>query len=171
MLLWLRVCTARTWCCYDTSTDLTPEWHIYIPPHLPYIDPYTTSFVYYTVTSYLVPWPSARTVTVCRVILYAPGRALFPPFQAPFQSYNPTPGGILTPVLRQCWPSKISARHVHSNPQADLLSMSLSLTSQYTYCFRPEFYKLATGSSPCRLYSLYLNIYGLLISISVSLST
>ena len=45
-----------TWCCYDTSTDLTPERHVYIPPHPPYIDPHTTSFVYYIQsprTSYL----------------------------------------------------------------------------------------------------------------------
>ena len=51
--------TALTWrivmtrCCYDTSTDLTPERHVYIPPHPPYIDPHTTSFVNHT--QYLVP--------------------------------------------------------------------------------------------------------------------
>ena len=25
---------ARTWCCYDMSTDLTPERRVYIPPYL-----------------------------------------------------------------------------------------------------------------------------------------
>ena len=165
-----------TRCCYDTSTDLTPERRVYIPPHLLHRSSHDI-----VCQSYTVPCTSsARTVTVCRVITYAPGRALFPQFQssvpklcskAPSQSYDPTPGGILTPVLRQCRPSKISARHVHSNPQADLLSMSLSPTSRYTYCFRPEFYKLAAGSSPCGLYSLCLDVYGLPVSVSVSLST
>ena len=103
----------------------------------------------------------------------APFQSFIPKLRskAPSQSYNPTPGGILTPVLQQCRPSKISARHVHLNPQADLLSMSLSPTSRYTYCFRPEFYKLAAGSSPCGLYSLYLDVYGLPVSVSISLST
>jgi hypothetical protein len=47
----LRVVMTR--CCYDTSTDLTPERRVYIPPHLPYIVPHTTSFV--NTTQYLVP--------------------------------------------------------------------------------------------------------------------
>ena len=55
-LLWLRVCM---------STDLIPERHVYIPPHLPYIDLHTISFV--TDTQYLVPrrhvlWHSKREV-------------------------------------------------------------------------------------------------------------
>jgi hypothetical protein len=47
----LRVVMTR--CCYDTSTDLTPERRVYIPPHLPYIVPHTISFV--NTTQYLVP--------------------------------------------------------------------------------------------------------------------
>ena len=112
--------------------------------------------------SYTVPCTSsARTVTVCRVITYAPGRALFPQFQssvpklcskAPFQSSVPklrskAPFQSSVPKLRPypgrdsyprsttmpTQPSKISARQVHSNPQADiLLSVSLSLMSRYT---------------------------------------
>jgi hypothetical protein len=42
-----------TCCCHDTSTDLTPERRVYIPPHLPYIVPHTTLFV--NTTQYLVP--------------------------------------------------------------------------------------------------------------------
>ena len=42
-----------TQCCYDTSTDLTPERRVYIDRLTSYIDPHTTSFVNYT--QYLVP--------------------------------------------------------------------------------------------------------------------
>ena len=129
-------------------TDLVLLWHehrpnpwatcIYRPPHLLHRSTHDIVCLLYTVTSYLIPWPSARTVTVCRVITYAPGRALFPQFhssvpklcskalfqssvpklrsKAPFQSYDPTPGGILTPVLRQCRPSPVKSLHVKSSP-------------------------------------------------------
>ena len=73
--------TALTWrivmtrCCYDTSTDLTPEQRVYIPPHLLHRSSHDI-----VCQSYTVPCTSsARTVTVCRVITYTPSRALFPP--------------------------------------------------------------------------------------------
>ena len=51
--------TALTWrivmtqCCYDTSTDLTPERRVYIDRLTSYIALHTTSFV--NDTQYLVP--------------------------------------------------------------------------------------------------------------------
>ena len=61
------------------STDLTLKRRVYIDRLTSYIDLYMTSFVNDT---QLLCTLLARTVTVCRVILYAPGRALFPPFQS-----------------------------------------------------------------------------------------
>ena len=102
-LLWLRVCT-----------DLTPERRIYTTSPPVHRSSHDIVCQWYTVPC----TSSARTVTVCRVILYAPGRASFPKprSKAPFQSYDLTPGGILTPVLRPCRPRKISARQVHEFP-------------------------------------------------------
>jgi len=77
---------ARTW----------PLSDVYIYHLTSYIDPHTTSFV--NDTQYLVPCPSARTVTVCRVISYAPGRALFPPFHSYVSKATTLPrAGFLPP--------------------------------------------------------------------------
>ena len=43
---------------------------------------------------------------------------------------------------------------IYLSSRADLLSKSLSPTSRYTYCFRPEFHKLATGLTHKRAYGL-----------------
>jgi hypothetical protein len=146
-LLWLRVCTARTWCCHDTSTDLTPELHVYIPPHLLHRSSHDIVRQCSYLVSYLVS-SSARTMTVCRVNTYAPGRASFPKlrFKAPFQSSvsklrfqsYPTPGGILTLILRQCRPSK--SLHVTSN--------LFKHPSRSLRLYLPEFPRPAAGRHP-----------------------
>jgi len=70
-------------------------------------------------------------VTVCRVILYAPGRALFPPFQSSVPKLRPYPGRNSYP-----YSTTISARHIKS---FKYLSQSLHL---------PKFPRPAAGRHP-----------------------
>ena len=146
-----------TRCCYDTSTDLTPERRVYIPPHLLHRSSHDIVCQWYTVPC----TSSARTVTVCRVITYAPGRASFPKpcSKAPFQSY-PTPGGILTLVPSQCRPSKISVK-ANTKFQADLSVSSEFISSRLQgdtlraifldLSIRPSFLSRHAGRVPCGL--------------------
>jgi hypothetical protein len=100
-------------------------------------------------------------VTVCRVITYAPSRALFPKPQ--FQSY-PTPGGILTLVPSQSRPSKISVK-ANTKFQADLSVSSEFISSRLqgdtlraiflNLSIRPSFLGRHAGRAPCGLWFLF----------------
>ena len=135
-LLWLRVCM---------STDLTPEQHVYIPASSPvHRSSHDIVCQSYTVTSYLDPLH-----VLWQYVVSSPTPLVglcFHRSKATFQSYDPTPGGILTLVLRQYRPSKISARQVHPNtfepipPPCPCLQRADIPTAS---C--PEFHKLAAG--------------------------
>ena len=94
------------------STDLTPEQRVYIDRLTSYIDLHTTSFV--NNTQYLVP--RRHVLWQYIVSCYTPLVGLcFHRSKAPFQSYDPTLGGILTLIPRQCRPSKISVKSIPSS--------------------------------------------------------
>ena len=152
--LYLKVCsfyhvnifivTALTWrivmtrCCYDTSTDLTPEQRVYIPPHLLHRSSHDIVCQWYTVPC----TSSACTVTVCRVISYAPGRALFPPFY----SY------VSTATLP--WAGFLPSFQVNADSVKSLLKPILS--SKPISQFPLSLYLAGCRETPCRLYSLIL---------------
>ena len=78
--------TALTWrvvmACVRVcmSTDLTPERRVYIPPHLLHRSSHDIVCQWYTVTSYIVPWQSARTVTNLLYLTFFLGGAPSPQF-------------------------------------------------------------------------------------------
>ena len=125
--------------------------YIYRPPHLLYSSSHDI-----VCQLYIVPCTSsACTVTVCRVITYAPSRASFPKPQ--FQSYF-TPGGILTLIPSQSRPSKISIK-ANTKFQANLSVSSEFISSRLQgdtlraifldLSIRPSFLGRHAGRVPC----------------------
>ena len=95
--------------------------------------------------SYLVPCPSARTVTVYRVISYAPSRALFPPFHSYISKATTLPrAGFLPPFYDNADPVK--SLHIKSiRVPEPISSPSPYLQRADILSLCSKFHKLAAG--------------------------